>query len=47
MRWRVLTPQAEWTADAVIVAAPALVASRIVEDMPPADIATRRGSRPT
>jgi hypothetical protein len=36
-RWHVLTPQAEWVADAVIVATPLLVASRIVEDAPPAD----------
>ena len=36
-RWHVVTPQAEWVADAVIVATPLLVASRIVEDMPPAD----------
>jgi glycine/D-amino acid oxidase-like deaminating enzyme len=36
-RWHVMTPQTEWVADAVIVATPLLVASRIVEGMPPAD----------
>jgi glycine/D-amino acid oxidase-like deaminating enzyme len=36
-RWHVLTPQTEWIADAAIVATPLLVASRIVQDMPPAD----------
>jgi glycine/D-amino acid oxidase-like deaminating enzyme len=33
-RWRVLTPEAEWTADVVIVAAPLLIASRILEAVP-------------
>ena len=36
-QWHVLTPQAEWIADAAIVATPLLVASRIVQDMPPVD----------
>lgn len=34
-RWRVLTPETAWTADVVIVAAPLLVATRIVEGAPP------------
>lgn len=33
--WRVLTPGTAWTADAVIVAAPLHVATRIVEGAPP------------
>jgi glycine/D-amino acid oxidase-like deaminating enzyme len=37
-RWHVLTPEVEWVADSVIVAAPALVASRIVEGAPRAAI---------
>jgi glycine/D-amino acid oxidase-like deaminating enzyme len=37
-KWHVLTPQTEWITDAVIVATPLLVASRIVDDMPPADL---------
>lgn len=36
--WRVLTPEVEWTADVVIVAAPLLVAARIVDGAPRADI---------
>lgn len=36
-RWHVMTPQTEWVADVAIVATPLLVASRIVENMPPAD----------
>jgi glycine/D-amino acid oxidase-like deaminating enzyme len=35
-RWRVLTPEATWTADAVIFAAPSFLAGRIVEGAPPA-----------
>jgi phytoene dehydrogenase-like protein len=33
-QWRILTPDVEWTADAVIVAAPLLVATRIVDGAP-------------
>jgi glycine/D-amino acid oxidase-like deaminating enzyme len=36
--WRVLTPNVDWTADVVIVAAPLLVAARIVDGAPPADV---------
>lgn len=38
-RWRVLTPAVAWVADAVIVATPLLVSSRVVEGLPPADVA--------
>lgn len=37
-RWRVVTPSTAWTADAVIVAAPSLVASRIVEGATPSSV---------
>jgi len=37
-RWRVVTPNTAWTADAVIVAAPSLVASRIVEGTTPSTV---------
>jgi glycine/D-amino acid oxidase-like deaminating enzyme len=36
--WRVLTPDTEWIADIVIVAAPLLVATRIVESAPPVNL---------
>jgi hypothetical protein len=36
--WRVLTPDVAWTADVVIVAAPLLVATRIVEGAPQARV---------
>jgi phytoene dehydrogenase-like protein len=36
-RWRILTPGRAWLADAVIVAAPAFVAARLIADGPPAD----------
>jgi glycine/D-amino acid oxidase-like deaminating enzyme len=34
-RWRVLTPQVAWTADAVVFAAPSFLASRLIEAGPP------------
>lgn len=37
-RWRVLTPEVAWDAEAVIVAAPSLVASRIVERAPRVEV---------
>jgi glycine/D-amino acid oxidase-like deaminating enzyme len=36
--WRVLTAETAWEAEAVILAAPWLVASRIVDGLPPADV---------
>jgi glycine/D-amino acid oxidase-like deaminating enzyme len=36
--WRVLTPEIAWRAQAVIVAAPLLVASRVIEGSTPSDV---------